>query len=67
MGYERPDRLDLLDGEALRRDLTALARMPVLLQAFRRLDLRRSVKRNLVLKQRASRLLNSESIPTALA
>jgi [protein-PII] uridylyltransferase len=26
MGYERPDRIDLLDGEALRRDLTALAR-----------------------------------------
>ena len=32
--------------------LTALAGMPVLLQAFRSLDLRRSVKRNLVLKQR---------------
>jgi [protein-PII] uridylyltransferase len=26
MGYERPERIDLLDGDALRRDLTALAR-----------------------------------------
>jgi [protein-PII] uridylyltransferase len=25
VGYERPDRIDLLDGDALRRDLTALA------------------------------------------